>query len=251
MSIRCLFDVQTGFGGPTPGQCGVVHADELVAEMARIGIDRALARFTPDEIVFDVQAANAELYADCAGHAGLVPCPILVPNTGYDQKPEKEQVEQAIRRDAGAGTLRPERDRWEPEEWCCGRLLAAMEKRCLPAFCRLSEFSFNCVAHLAERHPSLPVIFAEADYIQQRRIVALLEAFPNIHLSIGSNYVVYKGVELLVEKAGPERLLFGTGFPKAEAMSAVTMLMYAGISDEAKALIGSGNMERLMEGIQS
>ena len=34
MSIP-LFDVQTGFGGPAPGQCDVVHAGELVAEMAR------------------------------------------------------------------------------------------------------------------------------------------------------------------------------------------------------------------------
>jgi ATP-dependent Zn protease len=46
-----------------------------------------------------------------------------------------------------------------------------------------------------------------------------------------------------------ERLVFGTGYPHAEPMPAITQLMYAQISDEQRALIGSGNLERLIAGV--
>ena len=53
-----------------------------------------------------------------------------------------------------------------------------------------------------------------------------------------------------VATVGAERLLFGTGFPEAESMSAVTQLMYAEISDEQKRLIGAGNLKRVISEIR-
>ena len=41
-------------------------------------------------------------------------------------------------------------------------------------------------------------------------------------------------------------MLFGTGFPVSEPMAAITYLMYADLSTEQKALIGSGNAQRLL-----
>jgi len=245
-----LFDAQSGFGGPEGGKEEAVGVDEYVDEMSRLGIARALVRTAPNDLIVDTCAANNELYGACEEHRELTPCPMLVPNTAYDRAPDEEQIADAIARGSGAAVLRPKLDRWDLAAWCGGPLLAGLAERRLPVFCSIKEFSFGDLADLARRYPDMPLIAAELQYLQQRTLVPLLETFPNVYASLGSNYVVYGGIALLVDKVGPERLLFGTGFPAAEPMGAATMLMYAPVSDDAKALIGSANLERLLEGIE-
>ena len=119
----------------------------------------------------------------------------------------------------------------------------------MPAFCLADRIGIEEVAQVAGRHPALPIILAGIQYRTHRVLLPLLNNFSNVYVSIGSNYTVHKGVETLVDAVGPERLLFGTGFPQVEPMTGVTVLMYAALSDDARQLIGAGNMERLMERI--
>ncbi|MBN2307785.1 MAG: amidohydrolase family protein [Candidatus Hydrogenedentes bacterium] len=249
MSIA-LFDVQAGFGGPKYGETEVVTAGDWAREMRRLDIEGALVRIMPDGLVRDPPDANEDLFAACEEHPAMVPCPILIPAGAHDVPSEAEQVATAVARGAGAAFLRPEMDLWDLDEWCSGRLFAALEARRLPAFCSAGKFTFSQVADVARRYPALPLILAEVHYLNQRRIVPLLAAFANVFLSMGSNYVVFQGLELIVGELGPERVLFGTGFPQAEPMGAIMQLAYAGIPDDAKRLIGRGNAARLMEGIQ-
>jgi uncharacterized protein len=240
-----LFDVQAGFGGVPKGKIGAVGPDEIVEEMQRLEIARALVRTLPDELIHDVPSANETLFKACRQHSMLVPCPILIPNGGRDLPSEADQVAEAIERNAGAAFVRPEADYWNTEEWACGNLLSALENRRLPAFCHTNKLSLDTIADLAGRYPGLPFIAAGISYRSHRILVPLLKAFRNVHMSIGNPYTVHNGIEFLAKEIGPERLLFGTGFPDAEAMPAVTQLLYADVSAEAKELIGSGNMERL------
>ena len=106
------------------------------------------------------------------------------------------------------------------------------------------------LAELAGRFERLQIIYADVDYRTQRVLLPLLKRFPNVHFSIGLNYRVFGGIQQICEQVGAEQLLFGSGLPAADPMAAVTQLMYADISDEQKQQIGSGNMQRLMEGIQ-
>jgi len=242
-----LFDVQTGFGC-APGQAGV-SADDLRAEMRRLEIDRALVCITPENMEFDVPFANDMLFKACQDDPALVPCPIVAPNSGYDFPSEEEQADDAIRRGAGAVWIRPAADSWIFAEWVCDRLFRVLESRRLPVLCLERLVPLDQVAGLAGRYPRLTFIVAESNYRQQRILMPLLETFPNVYLSTGNNYIVYKGIEQFVERGFTERLLFGTGFPVSEAMNAITQLMYADISEEQRQLIGAGNMQRLMEGI--
>jgi hypothetical protein len=91
-----LFDAQTGFGGAEPGNTMVASAEELVAEMARLDIARALVREVPDTLINDVPRSNEKLYETHGRHASLVPCPIVVPATGYDLPAEEAQLESAL-----------------------------------------------------------------------------------------------------------------------------------------------------------
>jgi len=239
-----LYDVQTGFG-QTPGQ-EAVTADDLRAEMRRLRIDRALATITPENMEFDVPFANEMLFTACADDSSLVPCPIVMPNSGYDYMPEEEQVNDAIRHDAGAVFIRPAADYWIPAEWVCDRLFKILEAHRMPVLCLERMVSLGQIGGLAERYPRLPLIVAESSYRQQRILMPLLETFPNVYLSTGNNYIVYQGIEQFVERSLTERLLFGTGFPVSDAMGGITQLMYADISAEQRQMIGAENMERLM-----
>lgn len=62
----------------------VASEADLSAEMARLGIGRALAREVPDTLLVDVPRSTEKLYAAHARRSALVPCPLVLPNTGAD-----------------------------------------------------------------------------------------------------------------------------------------------------------------------
>jgi len=248
MTLR-LFDVQCGFGGAKPGH-QPVPASELLAAMDRLQVERALVRLAPDDLDGDPLASNELLFAAAKEDARLVPCPVVLPADCGDVPEEDRQVASLAARGAGAVCVRPTLDCWNLSPWASGRLFAALEERRMPVLCLPKQVNLDNVAQLAAVHPQLPLIVVEVQYRQLRILLPLLEAFANVYLSIGSNFCVHDGVERLVEKVGPERLLFGTGLPEVEPMMAVTLLTYSGLGGREKRLVGAENLERLIAGVR-
>ena len=244
-----LFDVQAEFGSAVPGNKSIVTCEELKADMYRLSIDRALVRIGPEELSVDHVHANQRLYERCSVDKALVPCPVVVPNTAHDLLSEEEQVAEALGHGAGAVFLRPGHDHWSLDPWVSDRLFTILQAKHMPVFCLERMIGVSAVADLATRYPALPIIFAEGNYRTFRLYLPLLEKFKNVHFSLGNNFHVHRGIEKMLETVKVEQLLFGTGFPRAEPMAAVTQLMYADLPDKMKNRIGSGNMERLMKGI--
>lgn len=245
-----LCDVQAGFGGSAKGKKDFFPADDLLSEMARFQIEKALVRIAPDEIDADIAFSNSYLLEACDKADALIPCPVVVPSGSDDFPPEEKQVEELISRGAGAAFIRPEHDGWSLAEWASGKLFRALEARRVPLLCLERYVPIEKAADIARRHPDLPIIIAEMGYRSLRILLPLLETFPNTRLSIGSNFTIHRAIERLVDKVGAGCLLFGSGLPEIDPMPAITMLMYAEISDEEKALIGSENLQRLTKGIK-
>ncbi|MBT3380316.1 MAG: amidohydrolase family protein [Lentisphaerae bacterium] len=240
-----LFDIQTGFGGVKKGQTTPIALEDCLETMAKLGIAKALVRIIPDAQEVDVCMANDRLFGACAKHPELVPCPIAVPATGRDLPDEDTQVVGFLDHNSGAAVIRPAQDYWQLTPWGSDDLFKAMAGRALPLVCPGGYVSLRDIGAIAGRFPDLPLIATEVGYRDHRTILPLLETFPNVHLSIGNNWTVHRGLEKTIEAIGPEQLLFGTGFPAAEPTMALTQLMYADISDEHRRLIAAGNMERL------
>ncbi len=248
MSIR-LIDVQCGFGGAAPGVRHVVSAAETVAAQRELAIARSLVRLTPEKMDTDVPFSNARLAAACQAEPTLTPCPVVMPACGGDLPAEADQVAACLAMGAAAVVVRPAQDGWLPVPWMADPLFRALEERRLPVLLLERFVTLEQAAALAERFPALPFILAQQGYRSQRMLMALLGAFPNLHLSIGNNYGVHGGLEQICRVHGARRLLFGTEFPNAEPMAAVTYLMYSALSDEEKEQVGCRTFETLEGGI--
>ena len=91
----------------------------------------------------------------------------------------------------------------------------------------------------------MPIVLAELPYGCQRTLYPLLERFSNVYVSLGAVLANHLGVEDMVGRVGAGRLLLGTGFPRFEPMMAVTQFVYAALSEQDRAAIGSGNWRKL------
>lgn len=245
-----LFDAYAGFGGHKAGQRRAASPEELSRRMQRLSIARALVRTAPEDLDGDFVASNEALFRACERFSGFVPCPVVVPDAAGDAGPEDEQVAGLIARGAGAAALRPKRDGWILDDWVAGKLLAALQDRRLPAFCKEDQVALPEVAELARRYPALPVILADFGFRRQRLVLALLKEFPGVRVCLGGGFSVHRGIEQIVARAGPERILFGSGFPGSEPMAAACQLIYADIPEADRALIASGNLQTLLGGIR-
>ena len=245
-----LFDAQAAILTDTPGVREEVTAGELLASMKRFDISRALVRTEPTASELDVPRTNARLYEACADHPELAPCPAVIPNTAGDLADEQQQIAEAIDHGAGSVCIRPAHDHWLIADWLSDRLFEAMTARCMPVYVAAPAVGFAEVADLASRYEELPILLAEVGYRDQRILVPLLERFGNIHLITGWNYRVQGGIEQLARRAGADQVLFGGGFPNGEPMTSITQLTYADLPEGDLRKIGSGNFERLMEGIR-
>lgn len=236
--------------GARPGCREVVSPEDLVSEMERLEVDRALVRVCPSKLAFDVPAVNRRLYAMAEAYGPIVPCPVVVPDTAGDMPSAEEQVDECLGKGAGAVFVRPVLDNWSLEPWACGELFSALEERRVPVFCHAGQCDVGAVADLAGRHPELPLIFPGQGYRSQRTLMPLLENFAGVHLVVGADYCVFRGLEVGIDAVGAERFLFGTNYDELAMMASMGYLMYADIDEEERGLIGSGNLERLMGGIR-
>jgi predicted TIM-barrel fold metal-dependent hydrolase len=242
-----LFDVQAGILGTPVGTRNTKSAADLVETLQRFGISRALVRTATIDWDQDVLYSNEKLYAACEPYPQFVPCPMVVPNTGNDFPDETEQIQVARQHGAGVVRICPKTHQWLLEEWNSGELFAALEALQMPAYLAASQFSHPEVAQLAAKYPALAFILAEIGYREQRILLPLLKKFPNIFLSLGNRYTLHGGIEQFVREIGAGRLLFGTGYPESEPMSAIMQLLYADISERDKQEIGTINLSRLIE----
>ena len=245
-----FFDVQAGILGSAAGRKDSPGITELKASLQQINAVGALVRIAPDNLESDYQILNHLLYHACEKDETLIPCPIILPNSGMELLSEKEQIADALAAGAEAVCVRPQSDCWLPEKWVSDRLFLALEERKMPVLVSMDEITYSQAADIATRYPGLPLILIEVGYRELRTQIPLLLTCANIHLSIGNRFTAHLGIEHLVKIVGPNQLIFGTGFPTAEPMAAAMPLIYADISEADKKQIAAKNFERLAGGIR-
>lgn len=257
MSGLRFFDANAVIGEPVySGESGrfsgYVDAADLLREMDRCGVERALV-YHWDAVQAHPNVGNARLAGAVAGHERLHPCWVVLPHhTGESPEPERLLVEM---RAAGVRAVRllPDHFRFSLEDWSAGPLLAALERQGVPAIIEASPEQLRSVCL---RHPRLAVIATGGE---PRRLYPLLGALPNLRLSLeGGSHAGL--VEDVCRRFGAERLLFGghhvaplfpTGSGRYEpgawtVGAAMAMVAYAAVPWEERRRVAGGNLRSLL-----
>ena len=248
-----LFDANCAIGGVAATPPGwPADAAGLLRVMDRVGIDEALVHHTAAEH-HDAALGNEWLLEQTRDQPRLHPCWVVNPHHAGEM-PAPPALLQAMQRSAvrcvrifinRIGSLRP---------IVYGELFAAMAQAGVVTLLDFelghyhqqpAAIDWDGLDRLLGEHPRLPVILPRAGQGMDRTLFAFLRRHRNLHLEM-SYYLGTGGIERLCDAFGPERLVFGTAMPRHEPGTAVTLLTYSGVPENAKRLIAGENLRRLL-----
>ena len=226
-------------------------ADDLLAEMDRAGIEKALVWHVVQRDCA-VPSGNDLLTEQLAGHADrLTGCwAILPPQTG-ELPPPDEFCDAMAAANVRALRAFPDRHNYLLRRESCGPLLEVLIQRRIPLILEAhSPGQWQTAYDLLRDFPDLVCVLADMHvWGTDRWFRPLVESYEHVYVEL-SEYILDGGVTAFVESYGAERLLFGTGFPKLEHGGVMLMLKHAEITDEQKQDIAAGNLERILANAQ-
>jgi predicted TIM-barrel fold metal-dependent hydrolase len=148
-------------------------------------------------------------------------------------------------RNAGIRALRffPNDHRYFLDELSWGDQMPVFAERRIPLFIKARV---DAIGDLLRAFPTLTVITGTHGFNPLDRYAwPLVERFSNLHFET-SSYLTDGAIEEFCEVFGAHRLVFGSGYPENARGAALFRLARAGISEEQRSQISSGNLERLL-----
>lgn len=222
--------------------------EELLAEMDRLGIARALVSHTLAQS-FDPPQANRILMHEIAGHERLLPCWTLLPPSCEEMGTLEEMLAGMAEADVRAVRLYPREHTYELADWQCGELFAALAERRYVVLLDLAQSNWNEIERICRTYPGLSLVVTRVGYRMLRPLFALLGRCPNLYCDL-SNLSTYLAVEEVLERFGSSRLLFGTALPVADPGGPIARLFYTDAPEADLAAMAHGNVERLLAQVQ-
>ncbi len=243
-----FYDANVCMGrGMTAVPGAVSTAIDLLAAMDRAGTERALVwhRFQYEG---HPKEGNCMLSAAIAGQPRLTGCwTILPPQTMEIAAPPvffKDMASRNIR----ALRVFPGHHNFILRRGVFGKFLDEIVERRIPLLLSLQrQVTWEGVSALLEDYPLLTCILCDTGiWGQDRRIYPLLERHERVLVDTSLLSLEAGGLETAVGRFGPERFVFGSGFPERYAESAMLDLLHANVPEAGKELIAHGNTERLL-----
>ena len=211
---RLTIHAESRDGVPDSGNAEMARLTALRDDTAPIWTALPPRRFggrSPDHLLADAQAAGVAmfaLYPDTHGHH-------IAPWANHDLYAAMEAARLALLLDLGNPIGADARARYEE------------------------------VHAIATAHPGLPIVLWNAFYMDERLQVPLLDLCPNVRVGIATVYIPTWGVEQYTARYGPDRLIFGSNWPRQSPGPLLTYVLYADVSDAAKAAILGGTVRML------
>jgi len=243
-----LFDANVWFGRPpqAPLCTPPATAAALTAELAGHGVRRAIAWHTRQKDDSPV-TGNALLTDEIAGHDSLLGCWALLPPLTAELDVADLFNAMKIARVA-AFRLFPDKHRYLLRRVVFGALLDAIAERRVPVMLSLAYgCTWDGIYDLLTDYPNLTCILCDVGaWSADRYTYPLLDAYPRVFIETSMLALEDGGVEAAAARFGPERLLFGSGYPARYPEAAALQLAHAEIDSAGRALVAHGNLERIL-----
>lgn len=190
---------------------------------------------------------NTVLAREAATEPRWIPAHCFTPDGAPDAFSPAAEVTAALAAGTRVGWMSPKEHMFSPRPWCAGRLYAELAARRVPLLVDYRQLAVDEIDEVMTAHPMLRLVLLTVPRLgRNRNLYALLARHPELRLCVSFSYSVHEGVEDLVAKFGPDRWVWGSGYPEAEGGASVALLTYSAIAPEARALIAHGNIERLL-----
>lgn len=229
-------------------------ADDIVRQLDRFGIARALAYSNIIKFAAGAADGNAALLTHTRGNGRLIPAFSISPHP-YDRSPDLDECF-AVMRDAGARGLwlnipfSPYRLVRSHARWMIGAWLDRCVKARLPVLLHIEDQSPDIVDTLCREHPHLRLILTGVTYTGDGFLYPLLRAHPNLRVALGHMYIPSGNPQRFLSHFADDRLLFGSGLPEFSPGGLIAHITYADIPDAAKAAILGGSLQTLMSEVK-
>jgi predicted TIM-barrel fold metal-dependent hydrolase len=222
--------------------------DDLLADMNTRGIADALVTHALCRD-YDAAVGNQELSRVLAGTSALHACwAVLPPSTGETPAPDVF-LREMLAKDVVAAVAYPRAHNFSLSEWSIGPLLSALEDYRFPLLVPFGQSDWEEIQRLCSEHASLPVIVTGLNYRQLRFLLPLWEKYRNLFVDL-SWFSVHDGLAYLAERGVLRQVLFGTNYPLYEPGAAVTMVTYANLRDDERAMVAGGTIREIIRGIR-
>jgi predicted TIM-barrel fold metal-dependent hydrolase len=219
---------------------------DILVEMDCCGVRRALVWHIA-QLQHSPRAGNDLLAQAIAPYERLVGCWAVLPNQAREFPPFAEFL--AKMRAAKVFALRafPVDHHFMLNQVAMGGWLEPMIAHKVPLFLSVARGADWQIAYdlLAEFPDLVCVICDHGCWGEDRRFRPLIERYPHVYIDT-AQYLLDGGIESFVADYGPERMLFGSGFPAQYLGGLMLALKHAKISEEAKAAIAGQNLEHLL-----
>ena len=244
------------------GQSGkreVMHfetSEELLGDMKYYNISEALVTHFMSKEYYPSQG-NSLLLSQIKNFKNLNPCWVLP----CYQRPDEEKISKTIEDMLSLGIrivriYPPNRTPDLIEPWMGYEVFKILESHRIPVLLSESDmgswpdkkhdgFKTKMVYELCKSFPKLPIIIVKFNYQLILAAFSIMEECKNFHIEI-SNYTTHRGVELVVNKFGSNRVIYGSGMPLQNPGSSISILRYAKITEIEKKDIAGNNLRNLM-----
>jgi predicted TIM-barrel fold metal-dependent hydrolase len=217
-------------------------AQDLLREMDFCGIDSALVHHTNMRFS-SPREWNPVLVEEVKSHPRLQPTWAILPSqTG--EFPKADELAPAMRSNGiRALWAFPAEHRYCLDSLTFGPLLEVMANLRMPL---LAKDNLLSIKALLKEQPGLIVVaMNQGPHSLERYLRPMLDAFPNLHVET-SCLIVEGLIEEFCRRYGPNRLIFGSGFPNNCAGASLLHVAQADIGPETRQAVAAGNLERLL-----
>jgi len=228
----------------------VLSAAELTAEMQQAGVGRAVVWRT-EQVQASPVLGHRLLSDDLDRNKQLYGLWAVTP-TACDESPAPDQLLAELRQKRIIGfRLFPAGLRYVPKAFVLKAWLELTVAHHLPVFVNTAHgCSLEALGDILERYPDLTVVLTDANVWPGDRLLRpFVERFLNVYLDL-SYMITAGGIESFVARFGATRLLYGSGFPRMYFGANMLMVRHAAISQEDRAAIAAGNLERIIREIR-